>query len=86
MSLVIQNEITTTLLTDPFGVPLIEDMEEPHCGSILMVGGWYGTAWQRMFADGQWHPSRGGTPRKFKQLLKRRNVILIYEAKERVDG
>lgn len=81
----VQKEIKTTQLTDVLGWPLVfgDDAQEPECGSILMVDGWWGTAWQRLFIDGQWHSSRGGTPRSWKQLLKRKNVILIYDASKR---
>lgn len=74
-------------LTNSWGKTLLGEDEyfEPEPGSILLTEGMYGTAWQRMFSDGKWHATRGGTPRSWKQLIKKRNVVLVYDAPKRKD-
>lgn len=74
-------------LTNSWGKPLLEEDEyfEPLPGSILMTEGIHGTAWQRMFSDGKWYSTRGGTPRPWKWLIKKRNVVLVYDAPVRKD-
>ena len=67
-----------TILTDHKGAPVVQEPEPPH-GSVVLVHGQTGTAWQR-FADGRWHPTRGGGGRTWEQLMCARNVILIYVA------
>lgn len=65
-------------LTDTLGNPL-EDIEPPAPGSILLVGGIHGVAWQRHFNGGRWHSTTGGT-RSFTSLMTQRNVVLVYNA------
>lgn len=81
---------TTTLLTNPiqltdtFGIPTVEgdEIDQPLPGSLLMVGGLHGVAWQRHFSDGKWHSTTGAT-RSFRSLLGQRNVVLVYNATPR---
>lgn len=72
-------------ITDTRGRLLLDEDErdEPLRGSILLTNGEHGTCWQRHFADGLWHSTRGGAPRAWEQLLTKRNVVLIYDAPER---
>lgn len=70
-----------TELTDTFGIPFVE-IDQPEPGSVLMVGGPHGVAWQRHFSDGRWHSTTGGT-RSFRSLMRQRNVVLIYAATAR---
>ena len=70
--------IKAVALTDTFGIPLVE-MPEPEPGSILMVDGLYGVAWQRFFSDNKWH-STTGAKRSFATLMEQRNVWLVYSA------
>lgn len=56
---------------------------EPPVSSIVMTGGNYGNAWQRHGNDGLWHSTTGGK-RRWSQLLRMRNLVLVYEATERV--
>jgi len=60
-----------------------DDAEEPLPGSIVLTEGHHGTAWQRHFADGLWHSSRGGAPKTWSDLIVKRNVVLVYDADER---
>lgn len=53
---------------------------EPLPGSIVLTEGEFGTAWQRFYSDGRWHPTRGGGSRTWKQLLRKRNLFLVYDA------
>lgn len=62
-----------------------DEYYEPEPGSILLTEGIYGTAWQRMFKDGKWYATRGGTPRSWNQLLRKRNVLLVHDAPKRKD-
>jgi hypothetical protein len=73
-------------LTDHKGVLLVpeEDTTEPLPGSVILTEGKHGTAWQRMFVDGQWRSTRGGTARSWTELLAKRNVVLVYDAEQRV--
>jgi hypothetical protein len=72
-------------LTDHRGMLLIpkEDNFEPYRSSIVMTEGLHGTAWQRHFADGLWHSTRGGRPKTWYELTKKRNLVLVYDAEER---
>lgn len=72
-------------LTDGIGVPLVdrEDLlAEPNPGSIVMSGGEWGVAWQHHFKDRRWH-STSGASLTWKQLIRHRNLVLIYDAYER---
>lgn len=72
-------------VTDDRGRLLLveDDAAEPLSGSIVLTEGSHGTAWQRHFADGLWHSSRGGAPKGWPDLLQKRNVVLVYDADER---
>lgn len=72
-------------LTDNRGEPLLPKnlMSEPLPGSVVLTDGAYGTAWQRFFSDGRWHPTRGGGSKAWEELVQRRNLVLVYEADER---
>lgn len=72
-------------LTDHKGTLLVpsEHLIEPLPGSILLTDGYWGTAWQRWFSDGRWHPTRGGGSRDWDDLIARRNVVLVYDAERR---
>lgn len=69
-------------LTDRRG-SLLVDRPEPLPGSVVLTEGEWGTAWQRFFSDGRWHPTRGGGSRTWAQLLGKRNLVLVYDATER---
>lgn len=68
-------------LTDDRGRPLVpnEDLDEPHTGSVVLVNGLTGTAWQR-HSDGLWHTTGTGTPKRWSWFLTERGVVLIYDA------
>lgn len=72
-------------LTDDRGSLLLR-VPEPEPGSVLLTEGVHGTAWQRHFADGLWHSTRGGSPKRWADLLKKRNVALVYNAAVRQDA
>lgn len=55
-------------------------LPEPMPGSVVLSDGEYGTAWQRYFSDGLWYRVGGGAPRDWKNLLRKRNLVLIYDA------
>lgn len=76
-----------TWVTGRIGQPLLDadDMDEPERGSILMTGGAHGTAWQRHFRTGLWHSTRGGAPKTWEFLTRKRNVVLVYDADPRPD-
>lgn len=57
---------------------LIDPAPEPPLGSVVMLHGLAGTAWQRL-SDGDWYSTRGGTPRRWSQLIRRDRVVLILE-------
>lgn len=70
-------------LTNTHGRLLIET-EEPEPGSVVLVNGRHGTAWQRYFDDGLWHSVRGGRPRTWGEVSQMRNMLLAYDAPTRV--
>lgn len=61
---------------------------EPEPGSIVLVNGEWGCAWQRQFDDGLWRScrGRGGRGRDWAYMLARRNLVLIYDAPVRPEG
>lgn len=59
------------------------DHQEPTMGSVVLVGGEYGTAFQRHFSDGKWHRTGGGRPKSWAFMLNQRNLVLVYEPAER---
>lgn len=64
-----------------------EDQTEPEPGSVVLLGGDWGTAWQRNFSDGLWHSTRRrGGPKDWAWLLSRRNLRLVYDAERRPAG
>lgn len=71
-------------MTDARGAVLMRvDEDEPLPGSVVLTEGQHGSAWQRFFSDGLWHPVRGGGPRTWEHLLTKRNLVLVYDAPER---
>lgn len=75
-------------LTDDRGKLLIGKQRsqsfEPEPGSVVLTEGEHGTAWQRFFSDGKWHSIRGGSLH-WGELLRKRNLVLVYDASERDD-
>jgi hypothetical protein len=74
--------VQTIPLTDTRGKILLAGtaLAEPLPGSVLLTNGEHGTAWQRFFSDGKWHPTRGGGSRTWEQMLTMRNAVLVYDA------
>ena len=74
-------------MTDDAGRPVLDpdQMNEPHPGSVVLVHGEWGTAWQRYFNDDLWHSVRGGRGRTWDEVRAMRNVYLAYDAPERRD-
>lgn len=72
-------------LTDTKGQPMLpeDDRFEPQPGSIVLNNGLWGTAWQLFFSDMRWHPTRGGGSKSWEELLKMRNLVLVYDADAR---
>lgn len=72
-------------ITDTAGRLLLPeaDLFEPLPGSVVLTEGLHGTAWQRFFSDGRWHPTRGGGSKDWNQMLTKRNLALVYDAAER---
>lgn len=61
-----------------------EDQSEPEPGSVVLINGDWGTAFQRNFTDGLWHTTRRrGGPKTWEWLLARRNLRLAYDAEPR---
>lgn len=71
-----------TPITDTYGNLLVPSTQ-PHPGSIVLTDGEWGTAWQRHFSTGRWHPTRGGGSKDWADLLQRRNLMLVYAAPPR---
>lgn len=70
--------------TDDRGRSLVSSNEaEPEPGSVVLVNGEFGCAWQRQFDDGLWRSVRGGMPRTWAYMLGRRNLVLVYDASVR---
>jgi hypothetical protein len=66
---------------------LPHDAPEPAHGSVVLSNNTTGTAYQRFFSDGLWHPTTGKANFTWKQLqdTARRyntNVILIHDTKD----
>lgn len=74
-------------MTDDRGHELLPTgyLTQPLPGSVVLTHGMHGTAWQRFFSDGKWHPTRGGGSRSWEQMLRQRNMVLVYDAPERGD-
>lgn len=70
-------------VVDVHGVVVINDPTEPEPGSIILIHGEHGTAWQRQFKDGKWMRVGGGRPRDWAWVLGQRRVYLTYDAPAR---
>jgi hypothetical protein len=69
-----------TWLVDTTGEPMIE-IEPPAPGSVLLVDGLLGTAWQRHRSDGKWHAATTAKSRTWGSFFHDcRNVVLVYAA------
>lgn len=68
-------------LTDTYG-NVVTDIDQPNPGSVIMIGGFHGVAWQRHFSDGRWY-STTGARRTFSSIMRQRNVLLVYAASVR---
>lgn len=55
--------------------------DEPAPGSVVLVGGVQGNAWQLYASDGMWH--RGKYTLDWVQVRRERNVLLIHDAPPR---
>lgn len=76
------------VLTDERGRPAQHEdqMNEPEPGSVVLSSGEWGTAWQRYFSDGLWHSvGTEGRGKAWDEMLRLRNLVLVYEARERFD-
>lgn len=67
-------------MTDTAGRPIVPLHPEPRPGSIVLVHGEFGTAWQRQFSTGLWTRAGGGRARDWAWLMTQRNVLLAYAA------
>jgi hypothetical protein len=75
-------------VTDDRGRMLLDDPGdpgEPLPGSVVLTNGEYGTAWQRYFSDRMWHRVGGGRAVFWADLIRKRNLVLVYDAPERVE-
>lgn len=60
------------------------DEPEPNPGSVVLVNGEFGMAWQRRFDDGLWHPTgNAGRGREWTWMLTHRNLTLVYDCAAR---
>ena len=79
-------------MTGTRGEPLLPDdqMHEPNHGSVVLVQGLFGTAFQRLFTDGLWHATTaagaGGPGRDWTWMRTQRRLVLVYEAEERPES
>ena len=56
---------------------------EPPEGSVVMLHSDTGTAYQRLFRTGMWHPTSGATSLYWAELWQKSDkIILIYKAPE----
>jgi hypothetical protein len=68
-------------ITDDAGKPVSRDIPEPEPGSVVLINGEFGTAFQRYFGgDGLWHRVGGGRGKTWQQMLTQRNLVLVYRA------
>jgi len=71
-------------MTDSRGRPILSECEpQPEPGSVVLVNGEYGTAWQRFYSDGLWHSVLHQRTRDWDELLRQRNLVLVYDAPAR---
>jgi hypothetical protein len=82
------SNISMIRLTDTRGALLLagKAYAEPFPGSVVLSSGEYGTAWQRYFSDGLWHRVGGGRAKTWEDMLRKRNLVLVYDAPYRQDG
>lgn len=79
---------TLVEVTNAHGSIVLAETEitEPEPGSIVLVHGEFGTAWQRQFKDGMWVRVGGGRPRDWHWLLMQPRVHLAYDAPVRPEA
>jgi hypothetical protein len=54
---------------------------EPPCGSVVLLHGTTGTAYQRQFSTSAWQPANGGVSLRWEQLFDHgRRPLLVYRA------
>lgn len=70
-------------ITDDRGKPVSDNIPEPQPGSVMLINGEWGTAFQRYFGDGLWHRVGGGRGKAWAEMLTQRNVVLVYAASVR---
>ena len=70
------------LITDTHGRVLTH--HEPEPGSVLLVNGVHGSAWQRSFIDGRWRSTQREGAKPWSYVLRQRNVLLVYNAPVRM--
>ena len=72
-------------LTDSKGRPTNRGLTtpEPQPGSVVLVEGPTGTAWQRWHRTGLWHKTGGSKPQPWDYLLQQANLVLAYSAPPR---
>lgn len=57
--------------------------EEPPEGSVILLHGDTGTAYQRLFSTGMWHPTNGGAAITWAEVWQKgTSVVLIHLAPE----
>ncbi len=75
-------------LTTDRGTPILpnSDMPEPEPSSVVLSSGEFGSAWQLYFHDHLWHlVGSNGRGKTWEELLRLRNLVLVYSARERFD-
>lgn len=75
-------------ITDSIAKPVLHNADvEPEPGSVVLMGGEFGSAWQKSFTDGLWYcTQRSGGGKTWAWLLTKRNLVLVYEAEVREGG
>lgn len=68
-------------LTDSAG-RVLDGMAEPNIDSVVLSDGPHGMAWQR-YSDGLWYPLRSRKGRTWAEVLRCRNLVLVYDAPPR---
>jgi hypothetical protein len=65
-------------------IPVKRDTPVPPCGTVIMVNGLTGTAWQRHYNDGLFHSTTGKMPQTWNQIkaLKRDDTFIILMGQE----
>lgn len=71
-------------LTDSAGRTIgpIDRVVEPNIDSVVLSDGPHGMAWQR-YSDGLWYPLRSRKGRTWDEVLRCRNLVLVYNAPPR---